>query len=196
MTDNTPTTENLNSLGNQFLIAMPSLNNSFFSHTITLMCNHDSEGAMGLVINQPLEDVQLADIYSQLGIDNSELASHAETTVMCGGPVSPERGFVLHSADSEWNSTLSVSDDISLTASQDILHAIAAGKGPEKFLVMLGYAGWDANQLEDEIADNAWLTSAADSDIVFDTPAEHRWAAASANLGINLDLIPNAPGHA
>jgi putative transcriptional regulator len=195
MTENTPQNDNLSHLSNQFLIAMPSLNNSFFSHTITLMCNHDSEGAMGLVINQPL-DVPLSDIFSQIGIDNSEAAQFSDTPVMCGGPVSPERGFVLHSADSDWNSTLPISNEISLTASQDILHAIAAGKGPEKFMVLLGYAGWDANQLEDEIADNAWLTTEADSGIVLDTPVDQRWAAASANLGINLDLIPNTSGHA
>lgn len=183
------------SLKNQFLIAMPSLNQSFFSHTISLMCNHDDSGAMGLIINQPL-DVPLGEIFNQVGIDDAEHCAHADAPVLCGGPVQTDRGFVLHSPEKRWDSTVSISNGISLSVSLDVIHAIAEGAGPEKFLVMLGYAGWDAGQLEDEISDNAWLTSPVDENIIFDTPIEQRWSTASQNLGINLDLIPNSAGHA
>ena len=195
MDTNTPHNSAMASLQNQFLIAMPTLNQSFFSHTISLMCNHDESGAMGLIINQPL-DVPLGEIFSQVGIDDPEHCCHADAPVLCGGPVQADRGFVLHSPEKRWDSTLPVSDKISLTVSLDVIHAIARGDGPDKFLVMLGYAGWDGGQLEEEIADNAWLTAAVDPAIVFDTAIEQRWSTASQSLGINLDLISNSAGHA
>ncbi|NHO67635.1 YqgE/AlgH family protein [Aestuariicella hydrocarbonica] len=186
--------QHIGNLRDHFLIAMPSLNESIFSHTITYICDHSEDGAMGLVINQPL-GIDLKDIYLQLECGD-EHAHDAQTPILAGGPVQPERGFILHSSDQCWESSLVISDDIVLTASRDIIESIAQNRGPQKYLVTLGYAGWGAGQLEEEIADNAWLTIPADSSIIFDTPIEQRWAAASKSLGIDLDLISGTAGHA
>ena len=183
----------LGSLRNQFLIAMPSLNESIFSHTITYICDHSEDGAMGLVINQPL-GIDMSEIFKQLDYNSS--GSHSLEPVLCGGPVQPERGFILHSPERRWESSLAVSDDIMLTASRDIIEAISHDQGPQKFLVTLGYAGWGAGQLEEEIANNAWLTLPANPSIIFDTPLEQRWSAASKSLGIDLNLISGTAGHA
>ncbi|WP_237457473.1 YqgE/AlgH family protein [Pseudomaricurvus sp. HS19] len=183
----------MSSLRNHFLIAMPSLNDSIFSHTITYVCEHDESGAMGLVINQPL-GVEMDEIYRQLKCSDEQ---RADTPVLCGGPVQPERGFILHPASNyDWESSLQVSGDVSLTASRDIIDAIANGTGPQQFLIALGYAGWAPGQLEDEIANNAWLTLPADSALMFDTPIEQRWGAISRQLGIDLNLISGTAGHA
>ncbi|WP_439133119.1 YqgE/AlgH family protein [Pseudomaricurvus sp.] len=186
--------QQIGNLRNHFLIAMPSLNESIFSHTITYICDHSESGAMGLVINQPL-DLDMAEVYKQLDC-GGEHSYNPSAPVLSGGPVQPERGFILHSPELSWESSLKVSSDIALTASRDIIESIALGEGPEKYLVSLGYAGWGAGQLEDEIADNAWLTIPADSGIVFDTAIEHRWSAASKSLGIDLNLISGTAGHA
>ncbi len=183
----------LGNLRNQFLIAMPSLNESIFSHTITYICDHSDDGAMGLVINQPL-GINMSEIYQQL--ECTDVGHHRDEAVLCGGPVQPERGFILHTPDQRWESSLAVSEDIMLTASRDIIDAMSRNQGPEKFLVALGYAGWDAGQLEDEIANNAWLTLPAEANILFDTPIEQRWSAASKSLGIDLNLISGIAGHA
>ncbi len=183
----------LSSLRNHFLIAMPSLNESIFSHTITYICDHSEDGAMGLVINQPL-GIDMSEIYQQL--DCSEGSHHATQAVLSGGPVQPERGFILHSPEQQWESSLAVSRDIMLTASRDIIDAISRNQGPQKFLMALGYAGWGAGQLEEEITSNSWLTIPAEPHIVFDTPIEQRWAAASKSLGIDLNLISGTAGHA
>lgn len=183
----------LGNLSNQFLIAMPSLNESIFSHTITYICDHSEDGAMGLVINQPL-GIDMSEIYQQL--ECTDVGYHSDEAVLCGGPVQPERGFILHTPEQRWESSLAVSEDIMLTASRDIIDAIARNQGPEKFLVALGYAGWDAGQLEDEIANNSWLTLPAQANILFDTPLEQRWSAASKCLGIDLNLISGIAGHA
>ncbi len=185
--------DTMSSLRNHFLIAMPSLNDSIFSHTITYVCEHDESGAMGLVINQPL-GVEMDEIYRQLECSDEQ---RADTPVLCGGPVQPERGFILHPASNhDWESSLQVSGDVSLTASRDIIDAIANGTGPQQFLIALGYAGWAPGQLEDEIANNAWLTLPADSALMFDTPIEQRWSAISRQLGIDLNLISGTAGHA
>lgn len=183
----------LSSLRNHFLIAMPSLNESIFSHTITYICDHSEDGAMGLVINQPL-GIDLSEIYQQL--ECNEGNHHATQAVLSGGPVQPERGFILHSPEQLWESSLAVSKDIVLTASRDIIDAISRDQGPQKFLVALGYAGWDEGQLEEEIANNSWLTIPAEPHIIFDTPIEQRWTAASKSLGIDLNLISGTAGHA
>ena len=186
--------DTMSSLRNHFLIAMPSLNDSIFSHTITFLCEHDESGAMGLVINQPL-GVEMEEIYRQLHCGDTQ--QRADTPVLCGGPVQPERGFILHPADNrDWESSMLVSGDVSLTASRDIIDAIASGTGPDQFLIALGYAGWAPGQLEDEIANNAWLTLPADPSLMFDTPIEQRWSAISRQLGIDLNLISGTAGHA
>lgn len=181
------------SLRNHFLVAMPSLEDPMFAHTITYICDHNEDGAMGLVINHELE-LRLGDIFDQLEIDDTQ--GLRRTAVMCGGPVQMERGFVLHPPSQQWQSTLQVSEDVSLTASKDIIQALASGEGPKQSLVALGYAGWGAGQLEAELAANAWLTLPADSQIIFNTPVEQRWQAAAAELGIDLNLISSTAGHA
>lgn len=149
---------------------------------------------MGIVINHPL-NLSLDDILEQLNLNNPE-HPHLEP-ILAGGPVSTDRGFVLHNDTSQqWSSTLQISDSICLTSSQDILNAIARDEGPSRSLVVLGYAGWSAGQLEDELADNAWLTAPADDDIIFNTPIELRASSAASKLGIDLSLISPEAGHA
>lgn len=181
-------------LTNQFLIAMPGMQDPNFAQTVTLVCEHSDRGALGIVINRPLT-MDLGDVFAQLGLD----ASHSRVTrqhVLHGGPVQTDRGFVLHSPDQGWESTLPVSDRLHLTTSRDILDALAGGRGPERAVIALGYAGWDAGQLEGELAQNAWLTAPVDESLVFDVPADERWQAAGRLLGINLLHLSSQAGHA
>lgn len=186
-------TKDSGGLRDKFLIAMPSLQNSFFSHTITYICDHSAEGAMGLVINSPM-DVNLGHIFEQLEVPDSNACGHLP--VMAGGPVELGRGFVLHSPDKQWESTLEISPSLCLTTSKDIIEAIGHGHGPRKFLITLGYAGWGPGQLDAEMADNAWLTVDASPELIFDTPIEQRWHLAARGLGIDLNLISSVAGHA
>lgn len=181
------------SLRNHFLIAMPGLNDSSFAHTVTYICEHSDKGAMGVVINTATP-MQLKEIFAQMEL--ADAAEAGDQIVMSGGPVQPERGFVLHPSDSKWQSTLEVSPDISLTASRDIIVALAEGRGPKQYLITLGYAGWGEGQLEEEIASNSWLTVQADKEIIFNTPFEQRWTAAAQTLGIDVNLISSTAGHA
>jgi putative transcriptional regulator len=181
-------------LTNHFLIAMPRLEDPNFFHTVTYICEHTSDGAMGIVINRPME-LHLADIFEQLEIQVSTLQI-AEQAVYLGGPVQSDRGFVLHDSSTAWSSTLRINSEISVTTSLDILEAIAADKGPGKSLVALGYAGWGAGQLENELAQNAWLSGPAKSDIIFNCPSQERWQAAADLLGVDLNLLSGDPGHA
>lgn len=181
-------------LSNHFLIAMPNLRDPIFAHTITYLCDHSAEGALGIVINHPL-NLTLGEIFHQLQLSDS--APIARQEVLSGGPVQMDRGFVLHPTDEKkWESTIKISSEISLTASKDILIDMANDKGPGKALVALGYAGWGPGQLEDEITANSWLTVPADAHVLFDTPCEQRWATASKRLGIDLNLIHSTAGHA
>lgn len=185
-------------LTNQFLIAMPSLADPNFAQTVTLICEHTDKGALGIVLNRPLE-MTLGEVLDQLQLTCTNAALR-EQSVLRGGPVQPDRGFVLHPPggpkDGEWDSTLKVSDDLSVTTSRDVLAAMAEGKGPPHAVVALGYAGWDAGQLEDEIKSNAWLNVRADAGLIFDTPFDHRWQAAARLLGIDLGRISHQAGHA
>ena len=183
-------------LKDHFLIAMPGLNNSIFAHSVTYLCEHNDGGAMGIIINQPL-DLSVDDIFQHLNIKDIQ-APHPER-VMAGGPVDTGRGFILHRTDQEnqrWQSSLQITPELQLTSSVDILEAIAQGDGPQDKLIALGYAGWGEGQLESEIADNAWLTIPADSSIIFDTICDQRLQAATAQLGIDLSLIAPNAGHA
>lgn len=183
-----------NSLSNHFLIAMPALDDPNFHHTTTFICEHDEDGALGVVINRPM-NMRLAEILKYMDIEpGSEEISAAP--VYMGGPVQSDRGFVLHEPSGNWEATLKVTDTIGITSSRDILQAIAAGEGPERAIVTLGYAGWGAGQLEQELADNTWLSGPASSKIVFDTPSEQRWQAAAALLGVDLNLLSSDAGHA
>jgi putative transcriptional regulator len=173
---------------------MPGLEAGLFSGSITYICEHGEAGAMGLVINQPLE-ISLEEIFDHLEIGTA--ADFHNRPVLAGGPVQVDHGFVLHPADAhDWDSSLQVTRDIRLTTSQDVLRAIAAGHGPERFVIALGYAGWSAGQLEEEIAGNSWLTLRADHRIIFDTPIEQRVTAAAAALGIDMNLMTTQAGHA
>jgi len=180
-------------LSNHFLIAMPGLEDANFYRTVTYICEHNAQGAMGIVINRPL-DISLGDILEQMEITASPDAS--KQAVFSGGPVQTERGFVLHSPDGDWESTLKVTPEISITTSRDILEAIADNKGPEQSLVALGYAGWGEGQLEEEMSANAWLSGPADSQIIFDLPSEERWQAAAQILGVDMNLMSGDAGHA
>ena len=182
------------SLRNHFLIAMPGMEDPHFAHSITYLCEHSGEGAMGLVVNRALE-LCYDEIFDHLDIGDFQRGN--DTRVLAGGPVKTDSGFVLHrSCARQWHSTLSLSDEISLTTSRDILEAMAHGEGPRDALVALGYAGWGPGQLEREIAGNAWLTLPAEATVLFEVPLERRAHVAALQLGINLDLLSSACGTA
>jgi putative transcriptional regulator len=181
-------------LRNQFLIAMPHMADPNFAHTLTYIVEHTPNGAMGLVVNR-LQDLNLADILEQLRPDSESLAACQQVPIYNGGPVQTDRGFVLHPSGPVFQATVELGE-ISLSTSQDILFAIADGTGPEQSLITLGYAGWEAGQLEAELADNAWLTCPFDADILFNTDSDQRLGAAAARLGINLSLLTSQAGHA
>jgi putative transcriptional regulator len=181
-------------LGNHFLIAVPAMNDPHFARGVTLLCEHNEHGAMGLLINRP-SDYRLGEILEQMDL-TTELAVIADDAVLVGGPVLPDRGFVLHDGGDEWPSTMRVSPSLAVTTSREILAAMARGNGPRRHLVTLGYASWGAGQLEQELAENAWLTVPADDAIVFETPIEQRWQAAARRLGIDLGQFAGYVGHA
>lgn len=180
-------------LRGHFLIAMPSLQDGFFARAVTYLCEHNDEGAMGLVINQPI-DLTWHQLLRHVDLEPGETVP--ERRVFRGGPVQPEHGFVLHSADERWVATRAVSEKLALTTSRDILEAIAKGRGPRQVLIALGYAGWGPGQLEHELAENAWLVVPADDNVLFDLPAERRWDAATRLMGIDVNLISQEAGHA
>lgn len=181
-------------LTNQFLIAMPGLMDPNFYHTVTYICAHSEDGAMGIVINQPL-DMALGDVLAQMNLTPSDNKID-QIPVYLGGPVQTDRGFVLHEPLSTWESSINVNDAVGVTTSRDILQAIAAGGGPRESLIALGYAGWSAGQLEREIMDNVWLCGPANADVIFKTPCEKRWETAAALLGVDLTLLSSDVGHA
>lgn len=181
-------------LRDHFLLAMPGLTEGIFSQSITYICEHGESGAMGIVINQPLE-LSVAEIFEHLQITPAQ--DFADMPVMAGGPVQIDHGFVLHrKCAKSWDASLKVTEEITLTTSRDILRAIAADTGPKEHLIALGYAGWAAGQLEQELTENSWLTLPADSDIIFYTPPDQRLGAAAALLGIDMNLISGEAGHA
>ena len=181
-------------LTNQFLIAMPTLADPNFFQTVTYISEHNASGALGLVINRPL-NLSLGQLLEHLQIvtDRPDLAA---LPIYHGGPVQPEQGFVVHSPVGHWGATLRVTDRLGITTSRDILQAVADGQGPTHLLVALGYAGWGPGQLERELVENSWLSSPADFDTLFHTPSERRWLAAAALLGIDLNLLSADAGHA
>jgi putative transcriptional regulator len=181
-------------LTNHFLIAMPSLADPNFSRTVTYLCEHNADGALGIVINRPT-DIRLGELLDHLDLRGAS-PEIAEQPVYLGGPVQRERGFVLHRPGRVWDSSLQIDDGIVLTTSEDILAAIAKSEGPSHYLVALGYAGWGAGQLEQEMAENTWLSGPASAEIMFDRPSEQRWRAAAALLGVDLVLLSSDAGHA
>ena len=181
-------------LKHHFLIAMPHMADPNFAQTVTYLVEHNEQGAMGLVINRP-NGLNLADVLEQLRPDETPPALCQSLPIFAGGPVQTDRGFVLHPSGQSFQATLELGE-LALSTSQDALFAIADGSGPARYLITLGYAGWEAGQLETELTDNAWLTCPADAAILFDTPAEQRLGAAAARLGINLSLLTAQAGHA
>lgn len=184
----------ITTLANHFLIAMPTLADRNFYRTVTFVCEHSSEGAMGIVINRAT-DLKLGEIFEQLDIENVDRAL-TELPVYLGGPVQNNRGFVIHEPLGNWESTLPVTDTIGVSTSRDILVAIAEHRGPDRYLVALGYAGWGAGQLEREMTENAWLSGPANSEILFEYPLETRWSAAAGLVGVDLTMLSSEAGHA
>jgi len=186
---------------NQFLIAMPSLREGTFAGTVVYLCEHTEKGALGLVINKPI-DITLKHLFEkvELSLDRDDLA---EKPVYFGGPVQTERGFVLHESlggegdeGGHYNSSLRIPGGLEMTTSKDVLEALSSGAGPKKVLVTLGYSGWGAGQLEDEMSRNGWINVGAEPGIIFDTPVEERYDKALSLLGINANMLSGEAGHA
>lgn len=182
-----------NYFNNQFIIAMPNLVDPNFFHTVTYLCQHNEEGALGIVINRSAK-MKLGEIFQQMDIRVTSPET-AETPVFAGGPVQQDRGFVIHTSGKLWDATMAVSDSISLTTSRDIIEAIAAGTGPERYLVALGYAGWGEGQLEKEMLANAWLNTPFGGNVLFDIPVHQRWSAAAGQIGIDINKLTMPAGH-
>ncbi|MBG6206784.1 putative transcriptional regulator [Labrenzia sp. EL_126] len=195
--------EETDSLEGQFLIAMPSMADSRFEHSVIYLCSHSDQGAMGLVVNQVARHLSLEELLIQLDILNDDESairlpdSIRGMNVHKGGPVEVERGFVLHSDDFMLNqSTLTIDNGICLTATLEILRALAQGDGPEQAILALGYAGWAPGQLENEIQANGWLTAPADPEILFDTDFDAKWRRALSSMGIDPAMLYSDAGHA
>lgn len=179
----------------QLLIAMPAMADPRFVRTLTYIFQHDENGAVGLVINKPLE-LPLRQLLTEIRLPPLSPQVAGDQPVLAGGPVQPEVGFVLHPGQGPWSSSREVGGDICVTNSRDILDAISQGHGPKDYLVALGYAGWSAGQLEQEMAENAWLTCPPDHELLFDLPFDARWAAAAQRIGVDLRLLSDQIGHA
>jgi putative transcriptional regulator len=180
-------------LSNQFLMAMPGMVTGELAGTVIYVCEHGPKGALGLVINRPT-DLSLSSLLEKIDLE-LEISPFQTNPVFFGGPVQTDRGFVLHTPMGEYSSSIKLGT-LALTTSRDVLQEVAAGKGPEKVLVTLGYAGWGSGQLENELAQNAWLNVAADTEIIFTTPPEERYPAALRLLGIDPIMLTGAAGHA
>ena len=193
-TEQTRTTSAGDDLTGHFLIAMPSLDDIFFNHTVTYICEHNETGSFGIIINQETE-ITLNQIAKEMDIQTGEKHDR-DMAVFFGGPVDPGRGFILHRPQGNWQSSLKIKNNIALTTSKDILNAIVHGEGPDDCIVALGYAGWAAGQLESEMAANVWLNCPADEQIIFNTPTADRWKAAAKLIGIDFSLLSSDAGHA
>ena len=182
-------------LNNQLLIALPHLEDDVFSHTVSLVCQHSDTGALAIITNKP-SGMTLGHILKQMGIEcHSDKAE--QTPVFAGGPVQQERGFVIHPRnEQEWEASMTISDSFSLTSSRDILEAIADNKGPEKYLIALGYSGWVAGQLEQEMLKNSWLNVPFDEHIIYDAPINRRWVMAANTIGLDINQLTIPAGHA
>jgi putative transcriptional regulator len=181
-------------LTHHFLIAMPSMQEGVFAGTLTYICEHNENGALGIVVNRPTS-LTLAEMFEQINIPLHQ-PELQKVPVHFGGPVQTERGFVLHDTPGEWQSSLHINDRLALTTSKDILEALGQGNGPRHLIITLGYAGWDQGQLEHEMGENAWLTVPASEHILFDLPPEERLSAAMALLGVNYLSLADEAGHA
>lgn len=185
----------MQSLENHLLIAMPSMEDPYFSRSVTYICEHNKQGAMGLVINQPV-GMTLKELLSQTDSDAIVLENKANQIVLAGGPVSQDRGFILHTTQPGWSSSMPLTEQLMVTTSKDILSALGNENGPEKSLITLGYAGWTAGQLEEELQQNSWLTVEADQELLFDVPVHKKWETAVHKLGIDVWQLGPDAGHA
>lgn len=186
-------------LAQHFLIAMPGMPDSRFKQAVIYICEHNENGATGLVINKPQEQITLTMLLAQLNIEREgqgDETSVTERPILQGGPVAEDRGFVLHSPQTDFASSFQLADDCVLTTSRDILETIGTDTQPENILIMLGYCSWDSGQLEQELLDNTWLTCEADNKITFHTPLSERWVGAAKKLGIDIRSMIDAAGHA
>ncbi|WP_417317070.1 YqgE/AlgH family protein [Emcibacter sp.] len=189
-------------LEGQLLLAMPGMTDPRFDHSVIYVCSHNEEGAMGLIINKRTTSIDFLSLLDQLDIDVDSDLGDSDNPVLnrimlhAGGPVEIGRGFILHSADYVQDSTLIVSETIALTATVDILSAIARGEGPQDYIIALGYSGWGAGQLEQEMQQNSWLNIEADEELVFRTDLELKWPRAMAKLGVDVSLLSMDSGHA
>ena len=186
-------------LTNYFLVAMPALTDPYFNRSVVYICEHNEQGAVGIVVNQPLKSfkVNLSEILQTIVGSKNELPAPKDFPILCGGPIHPERGFVIHAPGGEkWQSSLNMNSEICVTTSKDILQAIAKQQGPKRFIFSLGYANWVAGQIEQEIINNFWLTVPASAKILFDVPFNKRWLEAMNNLGVDVNKLVYSGGHA
>jgi putative transcriptional regulator len=181
-------------LANHFLIAMPSMQDPVFGGTVVYVCEHNENGVLGVVINKPT-DMTMQVLFERIDL-KLESDVDVDEPIMFGGPVQDDRGFVLHTPGNRYSSSLTVTKDVAFTTSIDVLEAVAAGDGPQRMLVSIGYSGWSPGQLEDEISRNGWLTVGADPDILFNLPIEERYTAAMRLLGIDPLMLTSEAGHA
>lgn len=186
--------DNTTFLTNYFLIAMPTLADPYFAHSVAYICEHNENGAIGIVINRPLE-LNLVDVFKQMDIPSNNPGA-PEFPILCGGPVHPERGFVIHTPGGNWRSSLEMNSEISVTTSRDILVAIAQNAGPKEVVISLGYSNWGKGQLEKEIKDNFWLVCPADAKVLYKLPFPERWNAALQLLGVDPYHLSSEVGHA
>ncbi|QDQ26892.1 YqgE/AlgH family protein [Chitinimonas arctica] len=181
-------------LTRQFLIAMPAMADPIFAKSLVFVCDHNEQGAMGVIVNRPL-GMDMRTLFQQIDIE-LQREDVAGQEVYFGGPVQTDRGFVLHQPLGNWQSTMSIEDELGLTTSKDVLLAVGSGDGPERLFISLGYSGWEAGQLENELGQNAWLTVDADIEVVFALPPEQRYEAALKLLGIDMAMLSDTAGHA
>ncbi|HJV01934.1 MAG TPA: YqgE/AlgH family protein [Burkholderiaceae bacterium] len=183
-------------LANHFLIAMPAMEDPIFGGTVVYVCEHNENGVLGVVINKPT-DMTMQVLFDRIDLKLEDSpGAHIDEPIMFGGPVQDDRGFVLHTPGARYSSSLTVTDEVAFTTSIDVLEAVAAGTGPQRMLVSIGYAGWSPGQLEEEISRNGWLTVGADAHILFDLPIEERYTAAMRLLGIDPLMLTSEAGHA
>ncbi|WP_313678129.1 YqgE/AlgH family protein [Pantoea vagans] len=185
-------------LQHHFLIAMPSLQDPFFKRSVVYLCEHNEEGAMGLIINKPMENLTVEGILKKLKIsaDDRDPAIRLDKPVFTGGPLAEDRGFILHSAQRTFTSSIRVSDNTIITTSRDVLESIGTASQPINVLVALGYCAWEKDQLENELMENAWLTTPANSNILFQTPISERWREAARSIGVDIHNMASDAGHA
>jgi len=185
----------MKSLEHHFLIAMPALENSWFEKTLIYLVEDNEHGSMGLVVNLP-NKLNIEDLLEHFDLPVPHHADFLDKPVLIGGPVDLERGFILHDVSGDWKSTMTLPDDLSMTVSEDFLKAMSDGMSPDNFVVCLGFAGWEAGQLAQEMQDNSWLTIPYNHSLLFDTPLEKRWEVALGTLGISPEFLSSEAGHA